>query len=286
VLRPSCFISLLYFRLREKSSIKLKMGKSALILVLSTASCAFLLLAASQAATSSGGTSAAQLVRDSATALSKLHSYELNVIFNQSINDGKYIRTVHSYVETSFEQSGGRKHIRMVSRKAADTMTIVSDGHGYWIYHENNRRYQHRAGHLPPQVYRGVTPGFSDTLSAESLPVSMQSANIVRQETVAVEDRKELCDVVLVQLKPNAAPPDYGIQNDEVTLWISREYHIPIKVSATFIQKGKDGKSQAMDMTILVQRFRPNPTLPLSTWTFVPPPDSQPESNEPGTATK
>ena len=83
------------------------------------------------------------------------------------------------------------------------------------------------------------------------------------------------------QLKPNAAPPDYGIQNDEVTLWISREYHIPMKVSATFIQNDKDGKSQAMDMTILVQRFHPNPRLPLSTWTFVPPPDSQPESANP-----
>ena len=262
------------------------MVKSFLILMLSMASWASTPYIASDVNASSGGASAAKLVRDSANALSKLHSYELNVISDQSINDGKYIRTVHSYVETSFEQSGGRKRIRMVSRKAADTMTIVSDGHGYWIYHENNRRYQHRAGHLPPEVYRGVTPGFSDKLSAENLPASMQSAHVLRQETLAVEDRKEQCDVVLVQLKPNVAPPDYGIQNDEVTLWISREYHIPMKVSATFIQKDKDGKSQAMDMTILVQRFRPNPRLPLSTWTFVPPPDSQRDSSEPGPATK
>jgi outer membrane lipoprotein-sorting protein len=225
-------------------------------------------------------------VRDSATALSKLHSYELNVISNQSINDGKYIRTIHSYVETSFEQSGGRKRIRMVSRKAADTMTIVSDGEGYWIYHESNRRYQHRTGHLPPEVYRGVTPGFSDRLSAENLPASMQSVHIVRQETLAVEDRKELCDVVLVRLKPNVAPPDYRVLNDEESLWISRENQLPMKVSATFIERDKDGKLQAMDMTILVQRFRPNPRLPLSTWTFVPPPDSQLEPNEPAPATK
>jgi len=281
-----CSGLLIYLRLRGKSSIKLKMVKSTLILVLSTASCAFVLRAASQAPTSSGGTSASQLIRDSATALSKLHSYELNVISNQSINDGKYIRTIHSYVEISFDQSGGRKRIRMVSRKAADTMTIVSDGDGYWIYHENNRRYQHRTGHLPPEVYRGMTPGFSDRLNAQNLPASMQSANIVRQETLAVEDRKELCDVVLVQLKPNVGPPDYRILNDEETVWISREYHTPMKVSATFIQKDKDGKSQAMEMTILVQRFRPNTRFPLSAWTFVPPPDSQPESSEPAPATK
>jgi outer membrane lipoprotein-sorting protein len=237
-------------------------------------------LAASDARSSGSTGSAEQWVRDSTLALSKLHSYELNVISSQAINDGQYIRTFHNYVETSFAQSGGRKRIRMVSRKAADTMTIVSDGSsGYWIYHESDHRYQHRTGSLPAEVYRSTTPGFSGTLSAENLPAAMQSAEVVRQEMVPLEERQEPCDVVLVHLKPNMAPPDYRVQNNQVTLWLSHEYRIPMKLSATFIHQEKDGKLQAMDMTILVQKFHPNVELPESTWIFQPPPDAQPETS-------
>jgi outer membrane lipoprotein-sorting protein len=160
-------------------------------------------------------------------------------------------------------------------------LTIVSDGNGYWIYHESNRRYEHKSGDLPAEVYRSPTPGFSGTLSAESLPVSMKSAELVRQEILAVGERQELCDVVLVQLKPSVAPPGYTVKNDELTLWLSHQYRVPMKVSGTFIHANSDGKSQAMDMTVVVQKFRPNTQLPPSTWAFVPPPQSQPE---PGTS--
>jgi outer membrane lipoprotein-sorting protein len=257
------------------------MLKPSPVLMLSMALCLPRLFAAPDAPASSGSLRAEELVREAASALPKMHSYELDVISNQSINDGKYIKTSHTYVETSFEQSGGHKRIRMVSRKAADTTTIVSDGSGYWIYHESDRHYQRRTGSLPAEVYRSPTPGFSGTLSAENLPVSMQSARIVRQEPLPVEDRKELCDVVVVQLKPDAAPPDYQVKSNELTLWLSHTYRVPMKVSGTFIHKNPDGSSQAMDMTIIVQRFHPNAHLPLSTWTFVPPPESQPEPGTP-----
>jgi outer membrane lipoprotein-sorting protein len=222
-----------------------------------------------------------ELLREASTALSKLHSYELNVVVNQSINDGQYIRTFHTYVETAFERSGDHKRIRMVSRRPEDTLTIVSDGGGYWIYHERNRRYEHKSGDLPPEVYRSPTPGFSGTLSAENLPLSMQSAELVRQETLAVGERQESCDVVLVHLKPSVAPPGYTVKNNELTLWLSHQYRVPMKVSGTFIRTNPDGKSQAMDTTVIVQKFGPNTQLPTSTWAFVPPPQSQPE---PGTA--
>jgi outer membrane lipoprotein-sorting protein len=222
-----------------------------------------------------------QMLREASTSLSKLHSYELNVIVNQSINDGQYVRTFHTYVDTSFEQSGSRKRIRMVSRKPEDTLTIVSDGSGYWIYHESNRRYEHKSGDLPAEVYRSPTPGLSGTLSAENLPVAMKSAVLVRQETLAVGERQELCDVVLVHLRPSVAPAGYIVKNNELTLWLSHQYGVPMKVSGTFIHSNPDGKSQAMDMTVVVQKFRPNTQLPPSTWAFVPPPQSQPE---PGTS--
>jgi outer membrane lipoprotein-sorting protein len=236
--------------------------------------CALLLATSHPSMSSSGSASAEQLVRDSATAISRLHSYELNVITNRSISDGTYIRTFHEYFETSFEQSGAKKRIRMVSRQPADTMTIVSDGRGYWIYHESNRRYEHKDGSLPSEVYQGATPGFSHPLSATELPAAMKSARILRQETLELEGRHETCDVLEVLLKPNVAPPDYQIENDKLTIWLSRQYRIPMKLSATFLHR-ENGKSQRMEMSIVVEKFQPNIALPGSTWVFQPPANSQ-----------
>jgi outer membrane lipoprotein-sorting protein len=216
-----------------------------------------------------------ELVRDAATALLKLRSYELNVIFDQSIDDGKYNRTYHTYVDTAFDRSGGRKRIRMVSRKEADSMTIVSNGDGYWVYHSSKHTYEHRADNLPPEVYDSPTPGFSGTLSAENLPASMQSAQIIRNEMLPLGDRSESCTVVLVHLKSGVAPPEYQVKDNELTLWLSHKYHVPMKVTATFLHNTPDGKPQAMAMAVLVKTFHANVPLPLSTWTFVPPPDSR-----------
>jgi outer membrane lipoprotein-sorting protein len=239
---------------------------------------------AAQKKSPSAPVSGEELVRDAATALLKLQSYELNVIFDQSIDDGKYTRTFHTYVDTSFDLSGGRKRIRMVSRRQVDSMIIVSDGDGYWVYHSSNHTYEHRASNLPPEVYNSTTPGFSGTLSAENLPASMQSAQIIRNEMLPLGDRSESCDVVVVHLKPGMAPPEYQVKDNELTLWLSHKYHVPMKVTAIFLHNTPDGKPQAIGMAVLVKKFHPNVPLPLSTWTFVPPPDSQamPGTSAPG----
>ena len=218
--------------------------------------------------------SAEKLVRSSAGALLKLQSFDLRVVTKQSINDGQYIRTFQTYLNTAFDQSGNRKRIHMESRRPEDTLTIVSDGDSYWIYHDRNHSYMHQTGILPIKVYQGITPGFSDALSAENLPSSMQSAKIVRQENLTIGDREELCDVVVVELKPGAALSGNEIEHNEVTLWLSHAFGVPMKLSGTFIHKDEKGEPQAMDVTVEVRQFHPNVQLPPSTWIFVPPPDS------------
>lgn len=230
--------------------------------------------------------SAEQLVRDSATALSKLHSYDLSIITKRSVDDGHYNRTFQNYLDTAFERAGKVQRIRMESREPQDSVTIVSDGNGYWIYHERNRRYAFNPGNLPPEVFRSPTPGFSDALSAENLPTSMESAKIIRQENVPLSDRQELCDVVLVKIKPGATPADYQVKDNELTLWLSHSNDVPMKVSGTFLHKEKDGRSQAMQMAIIVQKFHANAPLPPDTWRFVAPPESQPEPGTPVAASK
>src|SRR5260370_7555744 len=92
-------------------------------------------VAVTQKRNPSARVSAEQLVRDAATALSKLHSYELKVVFDQSIDDGKYRQTFHSYVDTSFEQSGARRRIRIGSKKPVGGKTIVSNRAEYSAFH-------------------------------------------------------------------------------------------------------------------------------------------------------
>ena len=258
--------------------MRLPMSRASIILV-----CALGLVSAPVAVTQkrnpSARVSAEQLVRDSATALSKLRSYELNVAFDQSIDDGKYRQTSRSYVDTWFEQSGARRRIRIVSKKRERSETIVSDGNGYWVYHDDDRRYERRTDNLPPELYTSPTPGFSGSLSAANLPTSMQSAEVLRQETLSVGGRPELCDVVLVHLKPHVAPPGITVRDNHLTLWVSHRYRVPMKVSATFLHQDPDGKLQAADMVIVVEKFDPNVQLPPSTWTFIPPTDSRPESD-------
>jgi outer membrane lipoprotein-sorting protein len=222
------------------------------------------------------GTSAEQLVREAATALAKLNSYELSVVSSQAVDDGRYTRTLFTYLDSSVERSGTRCRFRVFSKKGTAGVTIVSDGDSSWIYDEYTRQYEHRQGDPPPDLLHAPTPGFAGALSAENLPTSLQSAEVERPETLAVGDRQEPCDVVLVRLKPDAAPEGYRVKDGALRLWLSREYRVPMKVSATLLHDGPNGKPEVVEMKVTVTKFHPNVQLPPLTWTFVRPEGSQP----------
>jgi outer membrane lipoprotein-sorting protein len=218
--------------------------------------------------------SAEQLVREAATALTKLNSYELNLVSSQAVDDGRYTRTLFTYFDSSFERSRSKRRLRVFSKKGTTGVTIVSDGDGYWVYDEYTRQYERRPGDPPPGILH--TPILAGALSVENLPASLLSAEVERQETLEVGDRQEPCDVVLVRLKPDAAPEGYRVKDGELTLWLSREYRVPMKTSATLLHDGPDGKPEAVEVKVTVKKFHPNAQLPPSTWTFVPPEGSEP----------
>ena len=216
-------------------------GLAVLVLILAWPACGF-------------AAPAEALVRDSATALSKLHSYELSVVTDESVNDGRYVRTMHTYFDAAFDQAGGARRIRIESKMPADSVLIVGDDSGHWVYHENNRHYERRTDALPAEAY-SPTPEFPGPLSARRLPSAMQSAELVRQETLTVGDRQELCDVVVVQVRL-----EFNVKGNTLTMWLSREYLVPMKLRATFVRAG-----QAMEMTVTVTRFHPNAAIEAST---------------------
>jgi outer membrane lipoprotein-sorting protein len=179
----------------------------------------------------------------------------------------RYNQTTHAYVKTWVQRPG---HVRAESQQYRRNETIVSDGSTTWVYDGGNRTYWKQTGGAPTALFSNAFPGLARQLSSANLPSVLTSASLAGTESLVINGRRYLCDVVDAKVAPSAS--NGALQDNMLHLWISREYKVPLKVEATFV-----GATQAdfKKYSDYVTDFEPNLNIPISTWTFNPPPDSK-----------
>ena len=181
-----------------------------------------------------------------------------------------YNRTTHAFVKTWVERPG---HLRAESQQYTRSETIVSDGATTWVYDGGNRTYWKQTGGAPRALFSNAFPGLARQLSSANLPSVITAATLSGAESLTIDGRGYLCDIVDVTVAPSAS--NSALKDNLLHLWISREFKVPLKVEATFAGATPADLKTYSDY---VTDFEPNLNIPRSTWTFNPPPDAKPRS--------
>jgi outer membrane lipoprotein-sorting protein len=218
--------------------------------------------------TDSSEAAARALIQEQARAVQSLHEFEVSHQVDVSSLTPKFRQTTHQYLDTWVK----RPHLIRVEVKAMmHSETLVSDGLSTWIYRDADGLYWRQSGAAPAALFLNAFPGLSRELSDVNLPSIMTAARITGVETLPVGAQSFLCDVVDVSLSPAATHG--AIQNNSIRMWISRQYHVPLKVQATFLGQNGTGNKTYSDY---VTTFLPDTQIPQSTWVFLPPKGSKP----------
>lgn len=211
------------------------------------------------------------LVQEQARGVQSLREFEVSHQVDITSVTPRYNATTHQYLKTWIK----RPHlIRVQVQAMAHGETLVSDGVGTWIYRDADRQYWRQPGPPPSALFSNAFPGLARELSDVDLPKIMTDARVTGEEALRVDARSFPCDIVDVTLSPAATRG--AIQNNSIQMWISRQYHVPLKVQATFLGTNGAGNKTYTDY---VTTFLPEAHIPSSAWVFVPPKDSRPATD-------
>ncbi len=228
--------------------------------------------AVKKASIEKGGTvRAEQLVRRQASAIQTMHEFIVSHRVDVKSETPKYNETTHSYLTTWVKRPD---LLRIRSQMMRQSKTIVADGQGMWIYRDADRVYWHQPGKAPAGLMESAFPGLGQELSDVNLPKVMTSASIVGEENLTIGHRQFPCTIVEVTVSPKAA--EGTLENNQLRLWISTGYQVPLKVQAVFTPVGGQRKVYTDFATL----FEPGVRIANSTWTFIPPVGS---TQRPGT---
>ena len=206
------------------------------------------------------------LVEQEAQAVQSIDRFAVSHQVDITSVTAHYDRTTHAYLKTWVERPG---HLRAESRQYTRSETIVSDGSTTWVYDGGNRTYWKQTGGAPAALFSNAFPGLARQLSSASLPAVITSAGLAGTESLTINGRRYLCDVVEVTVVPSAS--NSALKDNLLHLWISQEYKVPLKVEATFVGATPADLKKYSDY---VTDFEPDLSIPTSTWTFNPPPDA------------
>ncbi len=206
---------------------------------------------------------ARSLIEQQARAVQSIDRFEVAHQVDITRVTAKFKATTHAYLQTFISRPG---HLRAESRRATQSVMIVSTGAETWFYNGSDHTYWKQLGPAPAALFDNAFPGLARQLSNTNLPTAMISARIIRTEELPVAGRSFLCDVVEVSIRPHASPE--ALVNNSLRLWISRDYKVPLKVQAQFI--GSDG-GQPTEYLDYVTNFQPNLAIAAATWQFQPP---------------
>jgi hypothetical protein len=157
----------------------------------------------------------------------------------------------------------------------------VSDGATTWVYDGGSRTYWKQTGGAPTALFSNAFPGLARQLSSANLPSVITAATLSGAESLTIDGRGYLCDIVDVTVVPSAS--NSALKDNLLHLWISREFKVPLKVEATFAGATPADLKTYSDY---VTDFEPNLNIPRSTWTFNPPPDAKQRSATAGPTQK
>ncbi len=223
----------------------------------------------------SGTPRAELLVRQQANAVRTMREFIVSHQVDVKSVTPKFDETTHAYLTTWV------KHpdlLRIRSQMMRNDKTIVSDGHGMWIYRDADRVYWHQPGKTPVGLMENAFPGLGRQLSDVNLPKVMTSASSVGEENLDIGHRKFPCTSGAGTVTPNAA--DGTLEKNQLRMWISTGYKVPLKVQASFAPAGGTRKV----FTDFATLFEPETRISPSTWSFIPPEGStlRPGTSVPG----
>jgi len=207
------------------------------------------------------------LVQEEARAVQSIDRFAVSHRVDITSVTPHYNQTTHAYIKTWLQRPG---HVRAESQQYTRSETIASDGSTTWVYDGDNRTYWKQTGGAPIALFSNAFPGLARQLSSANLPSVITSARLAGTESLTINGRRYLCDLVDVKVVPSAS--NSALQDNMLHLWISREYKVPLKVEATFV--GAD-PADIKKYSDYVTDFEPNLNIPTSTWTFNPPPDAK-----------
>jgi outer membrane lipoprotein-sorting protein len=207
------------------------------------------------------------LVQQQALAVQSIDRFTVSHQVDITSVTPHYNRTTHAFVKTWVERPG---HLRAESQQYTRSETIVSDGATTWVYDGGNRTYWKQTGGAPAALFSNAFPGLARQLSSANLPSVITSARLTGAESLTINGRRYLCEIVDVTVVPSAS--NSTLKDDLLHLWISREFKVPLKVEATFVGATPADLKKYSDY---VTDFEPNLNIPRSTWTFNPPPDAK-----------
>jgi outer membrane lipoprotein-sorting protein len=210
---------------------------------------------------------ASALVQEEARSVQSIDRFAVSHQVDITSVTSLYNQTTHAYIKTWVQRPG---HIRAESQQYTRSETIVSDGSATWVYDGGNRTYWKQTGGAPIALFSNAFPGLAHQLSSAKLPSVITSARLAGTESLTINGRKYLCDIVDAKVLPSASSS--ALYDNIVHLWISQEYKVPLKVEATFVGATPADLKKYSDY---VTDFEPNLSIPMSTWTFSPPPDAK-----------
>jgi outer membrane lipoprotein-sorting protein len=158
--------------------------------------------------------------------------------------------------------------LRLEVHNAMVGSQTISDGRNLWQYVAGFQQYIRKPA--KPGLYP-MTDGPGDILAGENILDRLKAARRLRQEKLRVDGKDIECDVIEAEYTP--APGDVPKQNGPKTIWVERQRHTILKVSAIVNMPSVPG-GEALE-SITVTSIRLNPTLPDSLFTFVPPKEAQ-----------
>jgi thiol-disulfide isomerase/thioredoxin len=225
-----------------------------------------------------------ELVRESADAIKRYKSYELESVVLVETKGG----ALDSRMEIPTAVSVRRPDRMLIeSRSAVAGLTIVGDGQQTWFYMTPAKKYIKRAAAGSPEAALG-----DSGLTPKNLPdVSkfVKSVEIAREDEIELDEGKRFpCWVVQTTYDTIPLPEqDTRITGATETMWISKEEGL--RLQSTFHAKLLfAGKTEPVEMTQSTRTtaLRLNVDLPDSAFVFKPPPDAKetPDWTLPGVA--
>jgi len=213
-----------------------------------------------------------ELVRQSADAIKRYKSYELESVVLVETKGG----ALDSRMEIPTAVSVRRPDRMLIeSRSSVAGLTIVGDGEHTWFYMTPAKKYIKRAAAGSPEAALG-----DSGMAPKNLPdVSkfVKSVEIAREDEIELEGKKFACWVVETTYDTIRLPEqDTRITDATEVMWISKEGGL--RLQSTFHAKLLfPGKTEPVEMaqSTRTTALRLNVDLPDSAFVFKPPPDAK-----------
>lgn len=150
------------------------------------------------------------------------------------------------------------------------SLVIITDGDSTWTYMPHLKQYMAAPGALNPGELGASVPDFLSEYS--KIADGVQSARVLREESVQIEGRSYPCYVIEVQYEPGS-----GIaQADSTakTVWIAKEKHLVLRdETRAYLTQTPFGGPVHLNETRAISSFTVGEPLASSLFVFTPPDD-------------